>query len=1012
MPRYRAHVLVCAGAGCVSSGCQATKNALVDRIDALGLTDEIRVLETGCMGPCDMGPIVVVYPEGVFYRKVAPEAAERIVDEHLLKGRLVEELVHRTDEDIMVPNIEEIEFFAKQTRIALRNTGQIDPARVEEYIARDGYAALGKVLTEMTPEQVIAEIKKSGLRGRGGGGFPTGLKWEFTAKAEGSPKYVVCNADEGDPGAFMDRSILEGDPHSLIEAMAIAGRAVGAQQGYVYVRAEYPLAVERLGHAIGQAREYGLLGENIFGTDFTFDLEIRVGAGAFVCGEETALLASIEGRRGEPRPRPPFPAQQGLFDKPTLLNNVETYANVCPIILRGGDWYASIGTEKGKGTKVFALAGKIRNTGLVEVPLGTPLGEIIYDLGGGIPGGKKFKAAQTGGPSGGCIPAQHLNTPVDYDTMIQLGTIIGSGGLVVMDEDTCMVDLARYFIEFCQDESCGKCAPCRIGTKRMLEILDRISHGEGQEGDIELLIELGNQISKSALCGLGQTAPNPVLSTIRFFRDEYEAHIRDKKCPASVCASLFTSPCQNTCPAGTDVPVYIDLIRQGKFREAYLESRRLNPLTVVCGRVCNHPCEMRCRREQVDEPIAIRSLKRFAGDWVLANDGRVPVAASAPSRGTKVAVIGSGPAGLSAAHYLNKAGHSVTVFEALPVLGGLLAVGIPEYRLPKARLAAEIEAIREAGVEFRTECRLGKDITVEQLQEQGYQAVFVAIGAWQDQKLGIPGEDKAGVMQSLDFLRRINTGWDPGMQGKSVAIIGGGNAAVDVARSALRLGAKEVNIVYRRRKEDMPAIRQEIEDAELEGVNICELVAPLAVTGNGRAEALRCQRMALGEFDSSGRRRPVPIEGSEYDLRSDFVISAVGQSVDSTAFEGASDIERRRGGTVVANKSLATSMPGVFAGGDCVTGADTVIGAIAQGKQAAIAIDRYLGGDGEIVDALPHERINSGPIIEERLAREKMPVLAPEKRCADFSEVELGFDLEQAIAEATRCLRCDVKDPV
>jgi NADH-quinone oxidoreductase subunit F len=979
----------------------------------VGLTDEVRVLETGCMGPCDLGPIVVIYPEGVFYRKVTPEAAERIVDEHLLKGRMVEELVVRADDETLVPNIEEIEFFAKQNRIALRNTGRIDPGRIEEYIARDGYAALGKALTEMTPEAVIAEVKKSGLRGRGGGGFPTGLKWEFTAKAPGSPKYVVCNADEGDPGAFMDRSVLEGDPHSVIEAMAIAGRAVGSSQGYVYVRAEYPLAVERLGIAIAQARELGVLGQNIFGTGFSFDLEIRVGAGAFVCGEETALLASIEGRRGEPRPRPPFPAQQGLFDKPTLLNNVETYANICPIILKGGEWYASIGTEKGKGTKVFALAGKIHNTGLVEVPLGTPLGEIIYDLGGGIPNGKKFKAAQTGGPSGGCIPADHLNVKVDYDTLIELGTIIGSGGLVVMDEDTCMVDLARYFIEFCQDESCGKCAPCRIGTKRMLEILNRICRGEGKEGDIELLIELGNQIRQSALCGLGQTAPNPVLSTIRFFRDEYEAHIRDKKCPSSVCASLFTSPCQNTCPAEVDVPIYVDLIRQCRFRDAYLEVRRTNPLPVVCGRVCNHPCEARCRREQVDESIAIRALKRYAGDWVVSREGKLPSATPAVRRGTKIAIVGSGPAGLTAAFYLAQAGHSVTVFEALPVLGGMLAAGIPEYRLPKARLSEEIDVIRSLGVEFRANTALGRDFTVEGLREQGYQAVFLAIGAWQDQKLGIPGEDKEGVMQSLDFLRRVNTGWDPGFGGRSIAIIGGGNAAVDVARSALRLGAKEVNIVYRRRKDDMPAIRQEVVDAEREGVRIMPLVAPLAVVGNGRVEGLRCQRMALGDFDASGRRRPVVLADSEYVLAADFVISAVGQAVDAKSAGAATGVERRRGGTFVVDpETLATSVAGVFAGGDCVTGADTVIGAIAQGKKAAIAIDKFLGGSGNLVADLPHERANSGPIIEERLAREKMPVLAPDKRCADWSEVELGFDLEQAVAEATRCLRCDVKEPV
>ncbi|WP_027355347.1 NADH-quinone oxidoreductase subunit NuoF [Desulfofundulus thermocisternus] len=540
MELYRAHVLVCAGAGCISSGCQAVKSALVESIDRLGLKREVKVVETGCMGPCDLGPVIVVYPEGVFYRQLKPADAVEIAEEHLLKGRVVERLLYKAPEDGKAAvTSDQIDFFKKQTRIALRNTGIINPESVEEYIARDGYRALGKVLTSMTPEEVIECIKKSGLRGRGGAGFPTGLKWEFSAKAPGKPRYVVCNADEGDPGAFMDRSILEGDPHSVLEAMAICGYAIGARQGYVYVRAEYPLAVQRLSLAIEKAREYGLLGENIFGTGFSFNVEIRVGAGAFVCGEETALLASIEGRRGEPRPRPPFPAQEGLWGKPTVINNVETWANIPPIILNGPEWFASIGTEKSKGTKVFALAGKVNNTGLVEVPMGTTLREIIFDIGGGIPGGKQFKAAQIGGPSGGCIPARYLDVPVDYESLTRLGAIMGSGGLIIMDEDTCMVDLARFFLEFVQDESCGKCSPCRIGTKRMLEIVERITRGEGREGDIELLEELGQSIKSSALCGLGQTAPNPVLSTIRHFRDEYEAHIYHKKCPAGVCRALM-----------------------------------------------------------------------------------------------------------------------------------------------------------------------------------------------------------------------------------------------------------------------------------------------------------------------------------------------------------------------------------------------------------------------------------------------------------------------------------------
>lgn len=563
MEYYRSQVLICTGTGCSSSNSPAIIKRFEECIRNAGLENEIKVVRTGCFGLCENGPICIVYPEGAFYSHIKVDDVERIVSEHLVKGRVVADLLYKKSvtEDGKIRSLEEIDFYKKQKRVALRNCGVIDPENINEYIAFDGYKALAKALTEMSRDDVIDVILKSGLRGRGGAGFPTGLKWKFAKAPESDVKYVCCNADEGDPGAFMDRSVLEGDPHSVLEAMAIAGYAIGSQQGYIYVRAEYPIAVKRLRIAIDQAREAGLLGRDIFGTGFNFDIDLRLGSGAFVCGEETALMTSIEGCRGEPRPRPPFPAIKGLFGKPTILNNVETLANVCQIILNGPEWFASMGTEKSKGTKVFALGGKINNTGLVEIPMGTTLREIIYDIGGGIPNGKKFKAAQTGGPSGGCIPAEHLDIPIDYDNLIAIGSMMGSGGMIVMDEDNCMVNIAKFFLEFTVDESCGKCPPCRIGTRRMLEILDRITHGKGEDGDIEKLEKLAKNIKASALCGLGQTAPNPVLSTLRYFRDEYEAHIYEKRCPAGVCKALLSyvidpekcrgcSLCARNCPAG------------------------------------------------------------------------------------------------------------------------------------------------------------------------------------------------------------------------------------------------------------------------------------------------------------------------------------------------------------------------------------------------------------------------------------------------------------------------------
>jgi len=1013
MKTYRSYVLVCGGSGCLSSGSRQIRDIFISEIRKEELDQEIKVIETGCVGACDLGPIAIVHPGGIFYKKLSSPDVPLIVQEHLLKGRVVENLVYKPlSGDGKITHFQDIDFFRFQHKNVLRNCGVIDPAEIEEYIGAEGYQALAKVLTSMKAEGVIEEIKESGLRGRGGGGFPTGVKWEFAWRAKSSQKYIICNADEGDPGAFMDRSLLEGDPHSIIEGMAIGAYAIGAEQGYIYVRAEYPLAVERIEAAIKQAREFGLLGKNIFNSKFSFDVDIRVGAGAFVCGEETALIASIEGKRGEPRPRPPFPAQSGLWNKPTVINNVETLANIPLIISKGSSWFAKLGTEKNKGTKIFALAGDIKNTGLVEVPMGVPLGKIIYDIGGGIAKGREFKAVQCGGPSGGCIPKEHLNVPVDYESLQELGAIMGSGGLVVMDENTCMVDIARFFLDFIQEESCGKCPPCRIGTKRMLEILTRITEGKGEEGDIERLVKLGENIKRTALCGLGQTAPNPVLSTIKHFREEYVQHIKYKKCPAAVCQALFQSPCQHVCPAEIDIPGYIYFISEGKYEEAVALMRERNPLVSICGRVCHHPCEIKCRRQDVEESLAIRDLKRYAADCVL-NNGGYPLPSLQEKKGKSIAIVGSGPAGLTCAYHLARMGYGVTVFEALPIIGGMLVAGIPEYRLPRAIIRKEVEAIKKVGVEIKTGVNIGKDITLTEIFNKGYQAVFIATGAHQDMELRVDGEELDNVVGAASFLRDVNLGKIKEITGRAV-VVGGGNAAIDAARSALRLGADEVNIVYRRRREDMPAHSDEVYQAEKEGVNMHFLTNPVRLIGNGKVGEIECLRMKLGDFDSSGRRRPVPIEGSQFTMNVDLVIGAIGQRPNTSFITDHFEAKFSKRGTILVNPgNLGVSKDGIFAGGDVVRGPATVIEAIGDGIKAAISIDKYLGGKGVIEEIIRQEKKldeimpdSENPEVQPRVRKVKNKV---KSNIESFTEVEWSYSESEARCEASRCLRCDIK---
>ena len=1005
---YKWTITVCSGAGCMSSKSEQVREALVAELEKQGLKDKVLIKVTGCMGLCDAGPMMLISPENVLYCYLLPENIAEIVSEHFINGNILAKFAYiEPQSEKRIPYIKDIPFFQKQEKLVLKNCGEVDYRSLDEYIARDGFIALDKALNKMSHQEVIDEIKKSGLRGRGGGGFPTGMKWQFAADNKSDQKYIICNADEGDPGAFMDRSLLEGDPFNLIEGMIIGGYAIGASKGYIYVRAEYPIAIERLDQAIKKSKEAGILGDKILGSDFSFSLEIRIGAGAFVCGEETALIASIEGRRGEPNQKPPYPSDSGLHAKPTVINNVETFGNISTIILSGADNFRKYGTEKSPGTKVFALAGDIYNTGLVEVPLGTSLGSILFDIGGGIPHGKKFKVAQTGGPSGGCITGEDLNVPIDYESLAALGAIMGSGGLICMDEDTCMVDMARYFMDFVQEESCGKCLACRIGTKRMLEILERITQGHGREGDVELLIELAETIKDTALCGLGQTAPNPVLSTIKNFREEYEQHIKHNYCKAGVCGDLFISPCENACPAHINVPGYVALIAAGRPIDAYNLIRQENPLPSVCGRICTHPCETKCRRGQLDEAIAIRDLKRYAADEAFKIEGGIldPVY---PKKDKSVGIIGAGPAGLTCGYYLAKLGYDVVIYEKHEIAGGVLAYGIPDYRLPLDVLAREIETIKKVGVKIRTGVEIGKDIPFQKIKEE-HDSIFISTGTNVSVMAGLVGEDLEGVHLGLDFLRQQDQFSPEDLQGV-IAVIGGGNTAIDAARVSLRKGAKEVHLFYRRGKGDMPAHPREVEEMLEEGIHLHELWEPIEILGDQKVTGLKLQKTRRSGFASDGRNKVEKVADEVMTFNADKVILAVSQHTE-LYFTRPYSFDLSANDTFVVNEDTQmTNVEGVFAGGDVVRGSYVAIYAIADGKKAAESIDLYLGGSGQLYKG---EKIEIPMTINETELEEHnrflVDFLAPNERKDNFKEVAYRYHKLNAMAEAMRCLRCDYR---
>ncbi|MFA6186302.1 MAG: NADH-ubiquinone oxidoreductase-F iron-sulfur binding region domain-containing protein [Phycisphaerae bacterium] len=1022
-------VFVGAGTCGMGAGAGKTLDAIREYCKTKKL--DVDIVEVGCIGFCSEEPIVDIKLPGkarVSFGNVVAENVSKLLDDARVGKFDPDHLLGQFRSDSGqawkgVQYLDEHPFMKLQRRVVLAGSGIIDPTNIDEYIARGGYSAMAWALKNKTAQELCDLVESSGLRGRGGGGFPTGKKWKFALNQAADQKYLVCNADEGDPGAFMDRAVGESDPHRLIEGMIIAAYGIGATKAYIYIRAEYPLAVQRLTDAIKQARAYGLLGHNILDSGNDLDITIKMGAGAFVCGEETALMHSIEGKRGMPRPRPPFPAIKGLFGKPTVINNVETLANLPMIIERGADWFSAMGTKTSKGTKVFALSGMVKRTGLVEVPMGTTIKQVVYDVGGGIPNRKRGKGVQIGGPSGGCIPDHKLDIEIDYETIKTVGAIMGSGGLVVLDESTCMVDLAKFFMEFIQSESCGKCIPCREGTKRMLEILEAITRPRRKEDNTDALMrfqgvmqlrQLAETIKSTSLCGLGQTAPNPVLSTLNWFRDEYEAHIFDRQCPAGACRELVGAPCQNSCPVGTEVWRYVAHISRNEYDDAYRIIRQANPLPSICARVCHHPCESACRAGVTGgEPIAVRSLKRFVVERVNPSIWKESIKPT-DSGSAKIAIIGAGPTGLAAANALAVAGHKVTIFEREAKAGGMLVGAIPAYRLPRELLQKEIDALLNPNIEIKYNVALGRDINIDGLLAEGYKAIFLAMGSHQSLKLKLPDENVEGIIPGIQFLKAYNLQEKALAKGR-VGIIGGGNSAMDAARVAFRQkGIQGVTMFYRRTRNEMPAYAEEIEAGLDEGIRIEELVAPVAVLSkNGKLTGMRFIRNELGQPDAGGRRSPVPIPGSEFEVALDTLIVAISEQPDT---QGIQNLNLTKWGTLSINEqTMVTSQKGVFAAGDVVTGPATVIAALAAGKKAAVMIDRYVRG--RIMKVLPKLRLPSvyiEPVQTDEeetteIKRVMSPHLPAECRCGNFKEVELSISEEQALCEARRCLRCDLE---